>query len=191
MKTLLEVDNLAIGYTNILQKQLRFKIKEGDIFLIKGENGTGKTSLVRTILGQQKVLQGKIDWTIDENRRGYLPQLANYDFPLSITLGEILESFSLHQKALSVIDKRTIRRCWRDASGGEKQKVLILTRLQKDVDFLLLDEPFNHMDEKNIEDVTDLLFYFMDKKILKAVLLISHFFPNKMKRRLSGEMELI
>ena len=190
MKTLLKVYNLGIGHTDFLQKELNFEVQEGEIILIKGDNGVGKSSLVKTILGHQCPLQGKIDWRIPKEKLCLLPQLVNQDFPLSITLKEILESFPLHRKVMAMLDPHLQKRRWADASGGEKQKTLLLTRLQKKTEFLVLDEPFNHMDEKNIDEIITLLFDLIQKKILKGILLTGHTCPNNQQMKMVKELEL-
>ena len=176
MTTLLEVTNLSIGHEEELQKNLNFRIKESDIFLIKGNNGVGKSTLLQTILNPEQALHGEVKWGID--KWSFLPQKTNQDFPLSITLGEILESYSLKEEVMSLLNCDLIKRHWSDASGGEKQKTLIATCIQKETEILIMDEPFNHMDKKNIYKTIDLIVHLIREKELKACILSGHIFPK-------------
>lgn len=191
MTTLLEVHNLDIGHKKALQKKLNFKINEGDIFLLKGNNGVGKSTLLKTLLGHEQALKGKINWTIHREKCHSLPQLINQDFPLSITLGEILESFPLKEKVADMFNSNLKKRRWTDASGGEKQKVLIATRLQQNTEFLILDEPFNHMDKKNIQEITSLLFNLILGKKIKGCILTGHIFVKTKQKIFIKELELL
>src|SRR5262249_31163886 len=59
----LTVEDLAIGYGDRkLASGLSFSLQRGDVLAIAGGNGTGKTTLLRTLLGQQKPLEGEVRW---------------------------------------------------------------------------------------------------------------------------------
>lgn len=189
MNPLLSVSCLAIGHDGILQKNLDFKILEGDFLLVKGSNGTGKSTLLKTVMGEIKPLKGDLYWGMDRSKCSYLPQLLNYDFPFSITLGEILDSFSLRKEAFEI--SLPYWRCWSDASGGEKQKTLLLSRLQKTGEFLILDEPFNHMDKKNILEMSSLMALLLKKKILKGVFMTGHISLKRDDLSVIKELELL
>ncbi len=69
--------DLTIGYgSRIILKHLNFTVNEGDYLCIIGENGSGKSSLMRTILNLQNPINGQIlyDHQIQQNGIGYLPQ---------------------------------------------------------------------------------------------------------------------
>ena len=81
--------DLTIGYgSRIILKHLNFTVNEGDYLCIIGENGSGKSSLMRTILNLQNPINGQIlyDHQIQQNGIGYLPQQTSRqkDFPASV-----------------------------------------------------------------------------------------------------------
>jgi zinc/manganese transport system ATP-binding protein/zinc transport system ATP-binding protein len=174
MNQLLSVNNLSIGHKNILQKNLNFSVSEGEILFIKGRNGAGKSTLIKTLCREIKLKAGEINWSLKKNEITTLPQLVTHDFPLSVTLGEVLLSFDIADDVINLLSHELRNRRFNDASGGEKQKALILSRLHNGVRFLILDEPFNHMDKKAINEVLEFLNVLMNNKVLKGIILISH-----------------
>jgi ABC-type Mn2+/Zn2+ transport system ATPase subunit len=171
---LLEVSNLSIGYQKPLQENLNFSISDGEILLINGRNGAGKSTLIKTLCHEKKPLKGNIKWELSKKEFAVLPQLVSHEFPISITLGDILQTFELSQDVQDIFSTELKERRFNDASGGEKQKTLILTRLRKSTKLLILDEPFNHMDKNAISEIMDFLSLLMDKKVIRGIILISH-----------------
>lgn len=178
MSELLKVENLSIGYKKVLQKDLNFDVSEGTIILIKGRNGSGKSTLIKTLNGDKKPLKGLVRWGVHHRCVATLPQLVSHEFPLSMTLGEILNTFDLADETKDLLQPRLLNRLFNDASGGEKQKALILSRLQKGIDFLILDEPFNHMDNAAITEIANFLSDLIERRILKGLAIISHVAVN-------------
>ena len=64
MQSLVEVTDLSIGFGKPLQSGLNFSMNEGDILFVKGKNGTGKSTLIKTLCGELNSLAGKVDWKI-------------------------------------------------------------------------------------------------------------------------------
>ena len=92
-----ECENVTLGYENkIVTSNLSFTIDKGDYVCIVGENGTGKSTLVKTILGLIKPLEGKMN--LKEGKIGYLPQqtMIQKDFPASVW--EVVLSGNLNNK---------------------------------------------------------------------------------------------
>ena len=68
--------NLAVGYGNtVVKSNINFKVEKGDYLCIIGENGCGKSTLMKTILGLESALSGEIVFSDDikKNEIGYLP----------------------------------------------------------------------------------------------------------------------
>lgn len=169
VKKLIELNNfdLTLPGGKVLQKNLSFNMNEGELFLLSGENGSGKTTLIKKILKSTPHLQVS-----------YLPQLMNLNFPFPITLEEVIH---LNEKGRKVQDfsQKLLKPTqfslnWNTASGGEKKKTLLLRAFLDDPELLILDEPFNHLDKKSIQEILDFLVRSLEEKVIKGALLVSH-----------------
>ncbi len=162
-------------------------IKEGESIILMGQNGAGKTSLIRSILGEYILDSGHI--TIDgvdvaknriESLRkiSFVPQLPP---PLKITVNELLE----YTCTVANIDREKIKRCaeklqfdlefnlnksFIKLSGGMKQKLLISIAIAKESDIFIFDEPTANLDLGGRE-----AFYLLLNDIkAKVFIFISH-----------------
>ena len=175
MQNLIEVTDLSIGFRNPLQSGINFSIEEGEILFVRGKNGTGKSTLIKTLCGDLNALSGKINWKVNNQQISVLPQVVSHEFPLSITLGEIISIFDPEENIRKLLSETLHNRRFNDASGGERQKALILTRLRRETSFLILDEPFNHLDQTAVKEMMKFIFEkLVQDKIIKGVILISH-----------------
>lgn len=157
--------NLTLGNTNILE-DVSLEINPGEVHCLIGPNGGGKTSLVRSILGQMphtgsiKIQNGK-----GEGKAviGYVPQFLEFDKSLPVTVNDFMAitcqrrpAFFGLEKAykktvdsaldrVGLIGKRNSR--LGSLSGGERQRVLFAQALIPAPELLILDEPMAGMDE--------------------------------------------
>ena len=153
--------NLTLGATTILE-DVSFKVRAGTIHCIVGANGGGKTSLVRSLLGQMPHSGSiKIDWR-DSRVIGYVPQTLDFDKSLPITVGDFMAmatqrrpvflGVSRARRALidGTLDKLGLpgKRKTRlgSLSGGERQRVLLAQALIPEPALLVLDEPTTGLD---------------------------------------------
>jgi len=174
MQNLIEVTDLSIGFRNPLQSGINFSIEEGEILFVRGKNGTGKSTLIKTLCGELNALSGKVDWRVDNQQISVLPQVVSHEFPLSITLGEIISIFDPEDNIRRLLPENLHSRRFNDASGGERQKALILTRLRRETSFLILDEPFNHLDQTAVKEMMKFISKLVQDQVIKGVILISH-----------------
>ena len=193
-----ECKDVTLGYENkVVAKNLNFKIDQGDYLCVVGENGTGKSTLIKTLLGLIKPLNGEVIANVQgKNHKGvgYLPQLtqAQKDFPASVwevVLSGVLNNdhrcpfYNKKDKAeaeknmekLNILDLK--KRCYRELSGGQQQRVLLARALCATDSVLILDEPVTGLDPaasmEFYETIKDL-----NKKENVTIIMVSHDIKN-------------
>ncbi|WP_127716763.1 ATP-binding cassette domain-containing protein [Halobacteriovorax sp. HLS] len=171
---ILSCQNLSIGYNSPLRSNLSFDILEGEMTFLQGKNGTGKSTLIKTILSEVKQLDGQINWSVTKEQVSYLPQLTNTEAHFSYTIREILEIYGVSKKYYDFFTADQLSQSWTKSSGGEKQKTMILTKVKENSKLLILDEPFNHLDSDSVDMIKQLLSSLIKTKIVSSLLLVSH-----------------
>ncbi len=179
MSLLLDAKNLSYGTPSgkILQRDLQFQLQSGECLLIEGENGTGKSTLLKVILGQMKPLGGKVNCPLRSSEIGYLPQLENAEVHTPMTLRDVLglvPTWFPYKKALEefpILTPSQLNLRWNQASGGERKRTLLLRALIQLPKLLVLDEPFNHLDENTQKQMQQILTKYLNQG---AILLVSH-----------------
>jgi len=155
---MIQTENLSFSYTGsppYILDSIDLEIKDGEYVSVLGENGCGKSTLMKLILKFLKPTKGSI--VSQAQRIGYVPQkndFTNSDFP--ITVYEMLNSY---RKLLKIKSKDTILKSLeqvgmvslKDAlmgtlSGGQSQKIFIARALMGNPDLLILDEPSTGVD---------------------------------------------
>ena len=193
-----ECKDVTLGHENkVVAKNLNFKIDQGDYLCVVGENGTGKSTLIKTLLGLIKPLNGEVIANVQgKNHKGvgYLPQQtqAQKDFPASVwevVLSGVLNNdhrcpfYNKKDKAeaeknmekLNILDLK--KRCYRELSGGQQQRVLLARALCATDSVLILDEPVTGLDPaasmELYETIKDL-----NKKENVTIIMVSHDIKN-------------
>lgn len=162
---MITADNLTFSYTSAppyVLDGISFIIHDGEYVSILGENGCGKSTLIRLILKFIKPTSGNLISTA--KRTGYVPQkndFTNTNFP--ITVYEALNSYRklLKIKDISVIDNNLALVGMSDykgslmgnLSGGQSQKIMIARALIGNPDLLILDEPSVGLDVKSQNEI--------------------------------------
>jgi len=170
----LQCKQLIVGYDKPLCKPLNFDLRAGEMVQLKGYNGSGKTTFLKTVLGSVSCFLGEYVWNVPVSTIGYLPQHQDHSQYFSYTLGEILGLFDIPQEYLKNLSTDLLTKKWSQASGGEKQRILILTRIGLSTRVLILDEPFNHLDKQTTGDVSKFLQQLLLAAEPVAILLVSH-----------------
>ena len=151
-----------------------FSVEKGDFLCIVGENGTGKSTLLKGILGLQKLNSGTITFSeLNKNEIGYLPQrtVVQKDFHASVRevvlSGCQTKGFKLFysaadrkkaQKNIELLGIDSIRnRPFNELSGGQQQRVLLARALCATDKLLLLDEPTTGLDDRLRDRVLELI----------------------------------
>lgn len=175
MEKIIECKNLTLGYDNkILVKDMNIEINQGDYVCIIGENGAGKSTFVKTLLGLQAPMSGNIVYHgIKSTDIGYLPQqtIVQRDFPATVreivSSGRIGKSkgFFYSKEDKTVIENNIQRmslkdlekRAYRTLSGGQQQRVLLARALCSTDKILLLDEPVTGLDPDITKELYDII----------------------------------
>ncbi|MFK8333220.1 metal ABC transporter ATP-binding protein [Pseudomonas sp. BJa5] len=159
--------DLTLGRTPILD-QVSFKVAAGSVHALVGPNGGGKSSLIKTLLGQMPH-QGQLTltWPGAQQVIGYVPQALEFDRGLPMTVDDFMAAMCQRRPAflglsrrvapaidaalarVGMLDKR--KRRMGALSGGERQRVLLAQGLIPPPQLLVLDEPMSALDEAGIQ----------------------------------------
>ncbi len=197
-RLLVNISDLSLGYTQPLFKGVAFQVREGEVVEVRGRNGAGKTTMVKTLLATVhgtelpvQVYGGFID--VDKKIRvGVYEQEISGEL-LKMTLAQAIEHIYLSRN-LTVGDTK-IRQLMSDylftagdanipvmqLSGGQKARLQLITMLADSPSLLVLDEPTNHLDLPSIEELEQALQNYSG-----AILYISH--DSYFRKNLQGEV---
>ena len=169
-----QTEDLVLGYNDPLTKPLNFQLERGQKIALKGMNGIGKSTLLRTLLGIQKPFGGSVQLG-DYLEIGYFEQESskdNYNTALDDVWAEypVLTNYEVrHALAKCGLSNEHITSQVRVLSGGEAAKVRLCKLMLKDINFLVLDEPTNHLDVEAKEELKKAI-----KEFKGTVLLVCH-----------------
>lgn len=174
-KRVFETKELAVGYDKPLISNIEFSFFGGDKLAIMGDNGSGKTTFIKTLLGKIKPYSGKICF-YDNFNIGYLPQdgllirsnktVLDYFrdlFPL-LTLQEVYNTLGAFD-----FSREDDEKIVDNLSGGEKMRLVLSTLVEQKYDILVLDEPTNHLDMMTKEELIEAI-----GKYKGSIIIISH-----------------
>ena len=177
--SLVQVEDLSVRYgARTALSRVSLRVEPSEIVTIVGPNGSGKTSLLRAIIGAIKPLQGRVVQA-SSLKIGYVPQKLHIDETLPITVSRFLKlsggvtaadiDYALTQAGVPKLTKAQLSQL----SGGQFQRVLLARALIGKPDFLLLDEATQGLDQRGSAS-----FYQQIETVRQttgcAVLMISH-----------------
>ncbi len=189
---LIECRNVATQYGSYVACQnVSFSVNRGDYLCIVGANGSGKSTIVKTLLGLLEPKTGSIERNTAQI--GYLPQKTEIQRDFPATVREIVLSGTIRansisnfgffhskeqkQQAQSQMEKLELlpieNKSFRELSGGQQQRVLLARSLCAAKDLLVLDEPVTGLDPA----VTDELYTLirrLNKEENLAIIMVSH-----------------
>ena len=159
-----------------------FTVSAGERVAIVGPNGSGKTSLLKALLGELRPLSGRVKMGPRVTMRYYDQHLADLD-PAKTVLTELQDAFGLPEETLRTFLGRLLFsgddafKTIRSLSGGEKSRVALAKLMLDDAGLLLLDEPTNHLDipaqemlEEALQDFEGtILFVSHDRYFIDAI----------------------
>jgi len=187
--------------------QINLHIKPGEFVSIVGQSGTGKTTLVKTLIGEEKIDKGKIivgGWDITNIGQREVPVLRrqigvifqdfklltkktlyeNVEFAMQVCGGSPKKIKSIVPHVMKIVGLESkAHRYPQEVSGGEAQRSAIARALVHRPKILLADEPTGNLDSLNANEVIDLLLRI--NKFGTTVILVTHNreVVNKLKRR--------
>lgn len=188
-------------------KNINLHIKPGEFVSIVGQSGTGKTTIAKLIIAEEKPTKGKIiigGWDITDIKNSEVPVLRRQigvvfqDFKLLLrktvfeNIAFALEVSGAPHKKIKAIVPQVLKvvgledkgdRFPRQLSGGEQQRVVIARSLVHRPKILLADEPTGNLDAINVREIIDLLLKI--NKFGTTVVLVTHNFSivNGLKKR--------
>lgn len=197
---MLDVNNVRFSYGRKPEtlKGVTFSLEEGDIMCLLGSNGTGKTTLLRCLLGFARPSAGTIDFNgidlLKEKPRkraqlmAYVPQSTQIAFPYTafevVLMGRISHlsagaSHSMHDKraAMNAMERLKITHLaecrYQEMSGGERQMVLVARALAQNAKLLVMDEPTANLDYHNQVKILSAIKYLASQGL--GILMTSHY----------------
>ena len=171
--TVFSAKNASIGYSQTpVLTGITLSLSPGHALALIGPNGSGKTTLMRALLGSAQVISGEVSCPLDF--LGYVPQNSDIDLSFPINVRQVVEMgmypktkllrpLSREQKEevsaaleqIGLADRARER--FGTLSGGQRQRVLVARALVAKPRMVLLDEPFNGLDEPNREALLSLI----------------------------------
>lgn len=189
---LIQCEHVALGYgKQVLVQGLDLEVTRGDYLCIVGDNGVGKSTFLRTLLGLQPLLAGQI--TLGEGMTqkdlGYLPQQTQVQRDFPATVEEIVSSGfgsamgwrpflsrgernrveeNLQRMGIAHLAKRS----YRTLSGGQQQRVRLARALCAADTLLLLDEPVAGLDPEGTAEMYDVIHALNQEGM--TIVMVSH-----------------
>lgn len=187
----IELQNVSFKYQSgrKILKNLSLKLEYGKVYLIKGKNGCGKTTMAKIILGLLTDYKGVIKINKQQIKKEvpkelkYRMSYLHQDF--SLFYGSFKENYSFGLKETSSDYSKMIKTLLPEItddnihigekgeklSGGQKQRLTLIREWGKSSDLYILDEPLNHLDKNSSDWLKDSI---LKKKKTAIIIIISH-----------------
>lgn len=188
-KKIISVDNLSVLTPQVrtILDDVNLEIRAGERVAFLGENGTGKSTFVKTIMGEQTLPSSGEVFVGPSVKIGYIPQMIEFENGDQTLLEYFSRAVGLpEQRCRSILARfrfnvEDVTKRVKNLSGGEKMKVKMAELLQQEVNTLIFDEPTNHIDIPTKEVLEEALEEFSG-----TLIFISHdrFFINKFANRI-------
>ena len=189
---LIRLNNATVSYEgDLAAENVSFSVEKGDYLVILGENGSGKSTVMKAMLGLVKLKSGEVIHSdgLKKNGVGYLPQQTRIqrDFPASVEV--VVQSGVVNrlgrrlfpgreekQRARQQMERLEIwemrKRPYRALSGGQQQRVLLARALCATDSLLLLDEPVTGLDPETTAEMYEIIRNINRQGV--AIVTVSH-----------------
>lgn len=184
----LRVEEAAIGYGDqVLSEPINVDINKLDAIAVVGPNGIGKSTLIKSIIGQLPLLKGQLKYGANVET-GYYDQTQSHLTPSNMVLEELWQDFSTtpevdirNRLGAFLFSGDDVKKSVSMLSGGEKARLLLAKLSMENNNFLVLDEPTNHLDIDSKEVLENALIDFDG-----TLLFVSHdrYFINRLATKL-------
>ncbi len=196
--SMISCDNVYMNYDSTKAVNgVSFGVEKGDFLCIIGENGTGKSTLLKGILGLQKLNSGTITFSgLVKREIGYLPQrtVVQKDFPASVyevvLSGRQTKGFKLFytsadrkiaNEKIELLGIKSIKnKPFNELSGGQQQRVLLARALCATQKLLLLDEPTTGLDPYVTAELYKLI-YELNRTHGVTIVMVTHDVKNSVE----------
>ncbi len=186
VKEVLQTADLEIGYNNVLAR-INIQLQRGDKLGVIGGNGIGKSTFLKTLVGETRALSGGFEFGLKTEIGYFNQQMAEYSSHKTV-----IEDFYDEFPSLTETEVRTslgsflftgddVFKNVDDLSGGERVRLALCKIFKRRPNFLILDEPTNHMDVVGKETLENMLCEYNG-----TVIFVSHdrYFVNKVADKL-------
>ncbi len=198
-QNVLTVEELSIGYgEKVLAKGMDFTLNRGEALGVIGGNGTGKTTFLKTVLGNIRELSGKLIWGAKTDIGYYSQNLEDLDARNEVIqelrrVAPMAENGQLRGfLARFLFVGEDVFKSVKDLSGGEKGRLALAKLIYSNKNVLILDEPTNHLDIPSREALEDALDAYQG-----TIIAVSHdrFFLDKISSQImafeeNGKVEI-
>ena len=189
---LIRLNNATVSYEgDLAAENVSFSVEKGDYLVILGETGSGKSTVMKAMLGLVKLKSGEVIHSdgLKKNGVGYLPQQTRIqrDFPASVE--EVVQSGVVNrlgrrlfpgreekQRARQQMERLEIwemrKKPYRALSGGQQQRVLLARALCATDSLLLLDEPVTGLDPETTAEMYEIIRNINRQGV--AIVTVSH-----------------
>lgn len=189
--SILTVKGATVTYNRVQAlSNVSFSVQDGDYFCVVGSNGSGKTSLIKGILGLVPLSGGSVEFSVTLEETAYLPQVSSITRSMPATVLEVVKTGvqkrgrrlplytredtkaaldALHELGMEDMRARRVD----ELSGGQLQRLLLARALCRKPKFLILDEPCAGLDE-NVTDNLYAILHELNAERAVTILMVSH-----------------
>lgn len=163
---ILKAQNLSIGFERVLIKNLNFELKLGERLIIYGSNGTGKSTLLSSLLNNTHQKMNQVQWSIPHEQILFLQQQGVFHSQTPDDVESYLLNILLYKSPLASVKQEDLNKVkevraklhlpnllLKNLSGGQRQKLKIARSFLMKTRALLLDEPFNSIDQVSTQEL--------------------------------------